>query len=452
MKVHFIAIGGSAMHNLALELHRKGYRVTGSDDEIFEPSRSRLEAAGLLPDRPGWHPEKITPDLDAVILGMHAREDNPELLQARTLGLRVYSYPEYLYQQTQDKKRVVVGGSHGKTTTTSMIMHVLKNCGIEFDYMAGALLEGFDTPVHLSGRSRIAVFEGDEYLSSPIDRRPKFHHYHPDIAILTGIAWDHMNAFPTFGQYIEQFARFIESIEPGGELIYFRQDETIRKIAGQAPASVRLTPYDTFPHTVRNGRTFLLHQGETPLEIFGEHNLQNISAAWLACRTLGIGITDFLQHISTYRGADKRLQKIAENQTSTVYLDFAHSPSKLKATLHAVRRQYPERKLIACLELHTFSSLNAAFLPQYRNSMAEADEAIVFFDPEVVRHKQLPAISPTEVKAGFNSAALQVCTGQRELLSRLENRDYADSVLLLMTSGNFSGINVKQLAQDLLTP
>lgn len=451
MNVHFIAIGGSAMHNLALELHKKGYRVSGSDDEIFEPSRTRLEKAGILPPQWGWYPEKITRDLDAVILGMHAREDNPELLRAQELGVRIYSYPEYLYEQTKDKKRVIVGGSHGKTTTTSMIMHVLKNCGIAFDYMAGALLEGFDTMVHLSDQSRIAVFEGDEYLSSPIDRRPKFHHYHPDIAILTGIAWDHMNVFPTFGNYVEQFALFIESIQPGGELIYYQEDENIQHITARKPASVSLTPYTTFPHIVRNGKTWLTLDGETPLEIFGEHNLQNTSAAWHACRSLGISDTDFLKHISTYRGAAKRLQKIAEHPTATVFMDFAHSPSKLKATIHAVRQQYPDRKLIACMELHTFSSLNATFLPQYKNSMKEADEAIVFYNPEVVSHKQLPEIRIPDVRAGFNDPNLRVFTDNRLLIPSLENKNYDNSVLLIMTSGNFSGIDLKSLAQHLLS-
>lgn len=451
MKVHFIAIGGSAMHNLALELHKKGYHVSGSDDEIFEPSRSRLENAGILPAEWGWYPEKITGDLDAVILGMHARKDNPELIKARESGIRIYSYPEYLYEQTKDKKRVIVGGSHGKTTTTSMIMHVLKNCGIAFDYMAGALLEGFDTMVHLSEESRIAVFEGDEYLSSPIDLRPKFHHYHPDIAILTGIAWDHMNVFPTFSNYVEQFALFIESIQPGGELIYYKGDENIPKITGRRPASVTLTPYETFPHVIRNGKTWLSLQGETPLAIFGEHNLQNISAAWHACKSLGISETDFLKHISTYQGAAKRLQKIAENQTSTVFMDFAHSPSKLKASIHAVRQQYPGRKLIACMELHTFSSLNATFLPQYKNSMKEADKAIVYFNPEVVRHKQLPEISTADVEAGFNDPGLSVFTDNQQLIASLENKDYDNSVLLIMTSGNFSGIDLRAFAQQLIS-
>lgn len=450
MNVHFIAIGGSAMHNLALELHKKGYRVTGSDDEIFEPSKSRLQNANLLPEAWGWFPEKITPQLDAVILGMHARADNPELLRARELGIRIFSYPEYLYEQTKNKKRVIVGGSHGKTTTTSMIMHVLKNAGITFDYMAGALLEGFDTMVHLSDESKIAVFEGDEYLSSPIDLQPKFHHYHPDIAILTGIAWDHMNVFPTFENYVEQFAVFIEKISENGSLIYYNQDENIRKIIPRCKPSVECLPYHTFPHRIQKGITYLIQNGEHPIQIFGKHNLQNISAAYLACQKLGITDDVFFASMASYKGAAKRLQKIAENDQTTVFLDFAHSPSKLQATLQAVREQYPDRKIVACMELHTFSSLNAAFLPQYKNTMAQADQAIVFFNPEVVQHKHLPEITTEDVQKGFASPALQVYTDNQRLLQQLTQEDYSNSVLLIMTSGNFSGIDIKNLANQLI--
>lgn len=451
MNVHFIAIGGSAMHNLALELHKKGYHVTGSDDEIFEPSKSRLSQAGILPEAWGWFPEKITTNLDAVILGMHALNDNPELLKARELGIKIFSYPEYLYEQTKNKKRVIIGGSHGKTTTTSMIMHVLRDAGIEFDYMAGALLDGFDTMVHLSDKSQIAVFEGDEYLSSPIDMRPKFHHYHPDIAVITGIAWDHMNVFPTFENYVEQFAMFIDRISANGTLIYFAGDENIQAIAGRGESSINRIPYTDFPHAVRDGKTYLRLGGtETEIQIFGQHNLQNISAAYQVCKQLGIDDQQFLKGISTYKGAAKRLQKIAEKGNAIAYLDFAHSPSKLQATIHAVKAQYPERRLIACMELHTFSSLNAAFLPQYKDSMNEADEAIVFFDPEVVKHKRLPEIGPEDVRKGFANEKIKVYTDNRELIAALSAKDYRNSVLLIMTSGNLSGINLKELAGQLL--
>lgn len=450
MKIHFIAIGGSAMHNLALALHQKGYEVTGSDDEIFEPSRGRLEKAGLLPAEWGWFPEKITRELDAIILGMHAREDNPELLRAQELGLKIYSYPEYLYEQTKDKKRVIIGGSHGKTTTTSMIMHVLKTCGVEFDYMVGALLDGFDTMVHLSHNSKIAVFEGDEYLSSPIDMRPKFHHYYPDIAVITGIAWDHMNVFPTFENYVEQFGLFAEKITENGCLIYFEEDDNIRKITDRRRSSVKAIPYAAFPHTVRNGKTFLKLNGEKELQIFGLHNMQNISAAYLVCKELGIGDQAFLNAIATYKGAAKRLQKMGEKGNTVAYLDFAHSPSKLKATVDAVKEQYPDRHLYACMELHTFSSLNANFLPQYKNSMDSADTAFVFFNPEVIRHKKLPEITTGDVKKGFGNDNLKVFTDNQELLKVLQSQNYDNSVLLIMTSGNFSGINIKETVDNLI--
>lgn len=451
MNIHFIAIGGSAMHNLALALHKKGYHVTGSDDEIFEPSKSRLKNAGILPETSGWNPERITRELDAVILGMHAREDNPELIRAKELGVKIYSYPEYLYEQTKDKKRIIIGGSHGKTTTTSMIMHILKNCGIEFDYMAGALLEGFDTMVHLSHESKIAVFEGDEYLSSPIDMRPKFHHYHPDIAILTGIAWDHVNVFPIFSDYVEQFAIFIDKITPGGSLFYFNEDKNIGKIINRGDKSVKKVAYNTFPHKVREGKTFLQLNGkETELKIFGNHNMQNLAAAYLVCKELEISDDDFLKAITSYNGAAKRLQKIAETPHAVAYLDFAHSPSKLKATVDAVKAQYPNKKLIACMELHTFSSLNASFLPQYKDCMKDADKAIVFFNPEVVAHKRLPEITVNDVKKGFGDGNLSVFTDNTELIKTLEQEDYNNTILLIMTSGNFSGIDIKKTVDDLI--
>ena len=449
MNIHFIAIGGSAMHNLALELHKKGYQITGSDDEIFEPSKSRLYNASLLPPKWGWFPKKITKEIDAVILGMHARIDNPELLRAKELGVKIFSYPEYLYEQTKNKTRVIVGGSHGKTTTTSMIIHVLESMNIEFDYMAGALLEGFDTMVRLSDKSKIAVFEGDEYLSSPIDMRPKFHHYRPDIAIITGIAWDHMNVFPTFENYVEQFALFIEQITPNGTLIYFQEDENIQEIIKRASASVKQLPYNTLPHQINEGTTYL-EANNTPLQVFGNHNLQNMSAAYLVCKELGISEQDFLTNIATYKGANKRLQKLAENEQTTVFLDFAHSPSKLEATIHAVKEQFPNRKLIACMELHTFSSLNADFLPQYDGTMNKADEAIVFFNPEVVKHKKLPKITTEDVAKGFNSENVKVYTDNQQLVETLMNKNYDQTVLLIMTSGNFSGVNLQEFAELLL--
>src|ERR1035437_6053473 len=371
MKIHLIAIGGNAMHNLALALYHNGYEVSGSDDEIFEPSRSRLEKFGLLPPEIGWFPERITSNIDAVILGMHAREYNPELIKAQELGLTIYSYPEYLFEQTKGKKRVVIAGSHGKTTITSMIMHVLKHNRMDFDYMVGALVDGFDTMVSLSESTAVAIFEGDEYLSSPIDKKPKFHLYKPHIALITGIAWDHINVFPTLEIYVEQFAKFIDLIEPNGTLFYYEGDPVLNSLVKKTSNRINAKPYKEHDYTVHEHNTYLLSQsGSYKLNVFGIHNIQNVSAAKLICNQLGISDQEFYKGIATFKGASKRLQVLKSEDHSIAFLDFAHAPSKVKATINALKGQFPERKLIACLELHTFSSLNLEFLDQYKSSMS----------------------------------------------------------------------------------
>ncbi len=371
MHIHFIAIGGSAMHNLALALHHKGYIVTGSDDVIFEPSKGRLAAKGLLPELFGWFPEKIHKDLDAVILGMHAKPENPELLRAQELGLTIYSYPEFLYEQSKDKTRVVIGGSHGKTTITSMILHVLNYHGIEVDYMVGAQLDGFDRMVHLTEKNDFMVLEGDEYLSSPIDRRPKFHLYKPNIALLSGIAWDHINVFPTFENYVEQFQIFVDSIVKGGSITYNEEDPEVVKVVEASENAIRKLPYATPEYSVEDGQTLLeTPEGPMPIEIFGKHNLNNLAGAKWICQNMGVDEDDFYEAIATFSGASKRLEKIAEGDSAVVYKDFAHSPSKVAATTNAVKEQYPNRKVIACLELHTYSSFNAEFLKEYKGALA----------------------------------------------------------------------------------
>ena len=370
MNVHFIAIGGSAMHNLALALHNKGYKVTGSDDTIFEPSKSRLESKDLLPEIFGWFPEKITKNLDAVVLGMHAKADNSELLKAQELDLKIYSYPEYLYEQSKHKTRVVIGGSHGKTTITSMILHVMHYHNRDVDYMVGAPLEGFDIMVKLTDYNDFMVLEGDEYLSSPIDRRPKFHLYKPNIALLSGIAWDHINVFPTYQNYIEQFEIFVDSIVKGGSITYNHEDEEVKRIVETSKNSIRKLPYFTPKYTVENGQTLLeTPEGKLPIEMFGKHNLNNLAGAKWICQHMGIDEDDFYEAIESFKGASKRLEKIAENSTSVVFKDFAHSPSKVKATTNAVKEQYQDRILVACLELHTYSSLNAEFLKEYKGAL-----------------------------------------------------------------------------------
>ena len=426
------------MHNLALAVASKaGYKVTGSDDEIFDPALSHLREAGLLPDEMGWHPERITPDIDAIILGMHAREDNPELIRARELGIKIYSFPEYLYEQTKDKIRIVVGGSHGKTTTTSMILYVLNRLGIEADYMVGAQIEGFERMVRLSDTAKYAVFEGDEYLTSPLDLRSKFLWYHPHIAILTGIAWDHINVFPTFPQYVDTFRKFVDSIEPDGSFIYYQGDENLRTIASGARKDITCIPYDAY-------------EGNVAMQVFGRHNMQNLQAAMLACHCIGVAPDDFYREISTFTGASNRLEKICETESSVAYKDFAHSPSKLKATVNAVRERYPDKKLVACMELHTFSSLMADFLPQYKGCMAEADVAYVYFNPKVIEHKRLTPITAEEVREAFGTKNVEVFTDSAALQERLKSLNYENTALLMMSSGTFDGINVKEFAAQLI--
>ena len=451
-RVHFIAIGGAAMHNLAIAICKKNnFQVTGSDDEIFEPSYSRLKEHGLLPEQMGWFPERIHKGLHAVILGMHATEDNPELIRARELGLKIYSFPEYLFQQTRSKTRIVVGGSHGKTTTTAMILFVLKQLRIDTDYMVGAQIDGFDNMVRLSYESRIAVFEGDEYLTSPIDPRPKFHLYKPHIAVLTGIAWDHINVFPTFENYVEQFRKFVDLMEVQGRLVYFEGDKNLNEIASGLRRDIVPFGYTTPKHDVRNGITYLITKyGDVPLKIFGLHNLQNMEAARLACKQIGVTDEQFYSVISEFSGASGRLQKVAETATSVAFVDFAHSPSKLWATVQAVRQQFPDKKLIACMELHTFSSLIDEFLPQYADSMAEADTAFVYYNPEVVEHKRLAEITPEQVKQAFGGDNLVVFTDSESLQAALREQKYDNAALLFMSSGNFSGINLTELGKELL--
>jgi UDP-N-acetylmuramate: L-alanyl-gamma-D-glutamyl-meso-diaminopimelate ligase len=451
MRVHFIAIGGSAMHNLAIALHKKGFEVTGSDDVLFEPSVSRLKRYGIFPEKDGWYPEKLTGDIDAVILGMHARIDNPELIKAQQLGLKVYSYPEYIYEQSKDKLRVVIGGSHGKTTITSMILHVLQVAGTDFDYLVGAQLEGFDTMVRLTADAPVIVIEGDEYLASPIDRRPKFHLYKANIGVISGIAWDHINVFPTFDNYIEQFKLFIETIEIGGQLVYSQTDAVVNEMVLNDFSEIEKLPYGLPNYTIENGVTSIINDGKKyPLLVFGEHNLLNIQAASLVCESLGVKPDDFYQHITTFKGAARRLELLGKTPNAAIFKDFAHSPSKLKATVHAVKTQFPERKLIAWIELHTFSSLNKDFLSQYAGSMNEADRAIVFIDKKTFEQKKLTPYPAEVVKAAFAKDDLLFFNEPASLLVFLEGVKIIDCNLLMMSSGNFGGLDLVNISNKLL--
>ena len=446
MRTHFIAIGGSAMHNLALALHNKGYQVTGSDDAIFEPSKSRLDKKGILPAELGWFPEKINQDIEAVILGMHAKADNPELLKAQELGLKIYSYPEFLYEQSKNKTRVVIGGSHGKTTITSMILHVMHYHNIEVDYMVGAQLEGFDTMVHLTDENDFMVLEGDEYLSSPIDRRPKFHLYQPNIALISGIAWDHINVFPTYENYVEQFEIFIKMITNGGILIYNEDDLEVKRVAEMATNPIRKLPYSTPNYKVENGKTLLeTPEGDMPIEVFGAHNLNNLAGAKWVCQNMGVDQEAFYEAIASFKGASKRLEKIAESKNKIAFKDFAHSPSKVAATTKAVKEQFPDRTLVACLELHTYSSLNAEFLKEYEGALAFADMAVVFYSPDAVQIKQLDKVSYEQIAEAFNRKDLIIYTNPLDFKEYLFNLNLENSALLLMSSGNYGGLNFDEV-------
>ena len=453
MNVHFIAIGGAAMHNLALALHHKGMQVTGSDDTIFEPSKSRLNAAGLLPASFGWFSEKITKNTDAVVLGMHAKEDNPELLKAQELGLKIYSYPEFLYEQSKHKTRVVIGGSHGKTTITAMILHVLNYHDIEVDYMVGAQLEGFDVMVKLTDDADFMVLEGDEYLSSPIDRRPKFHLYQPNIALLSGIAWDHINVFPTFENYLDQFKIFVNSITVGGSISYNTEDEHVKTIVEASDNQIRKFPYQTPEHTIEDGVTYLeTEEGPLPLEIFGAHNLNNLAGSKWICQQMGVDQEDFYEAISSFSGASKRLEKVAENANCVVYKDFAHSPSKVKATTEAVKSQYPKRPLVACLELHTYSSLNAAFLEHYKGALDAADTAVVFYSPQAVEIKKLESVSKTQIETAFERDDLIIYTDPELFKNYITSLEFSQKTVLLMSSGSYGGLDFEALKNKVSDP
>ena len=450
MRVHFIAIGGSVMHQLAIALARKGYQVSGSDDEIFEPARSNLASQAILPPETGWFPSKITPDLDAIILGMHAKDDNPELLKAREFHLKIYSFPEYVFQESRNKERVVVGGSHGKTTTTSMIMHVLKGAGKDFDFMVGARLPGFEYAVSISD-APVIICEGDEYPASALEKRPKFHFLFPHIAVLTGIAWDHINVFPTFDFYLEQFRVFIRMIEPGGLLIYNETDPVLKSLVeAAAQDNIRKTGYGIPDHRVDSGSTTLVLDGiSQELRVFGTHNLLNMHAAWIVCRELGVTVTDFLKQIARFTGASKRLELLAERGNTRVYRDFAHAPSKVRATIAAMKEQFPDRRLIAVLELHTYSSLQAGFMTEYKGALDPADKALLYYSAHALELKRLPPLDPEIIRKGFAAPALKIINSAQELSRWLKEQSYENSNLLLMSSGNYDGLDIVTFAKEI---
>ncbi len=452
---HFIAIGGAAMHNLAIALHKKGYKVTGSDDEIFDPARSNLEKYGLLPEKEGWFPEKITRNIDAIILGMHAHADNPELQKAKQLGIKIYSYPEFVYEQSKNKTRVVIGGSHGKTTTTGMVMHVLRYAGKDFDYVVGSAVKGFENTVKLSEEASIIVIEGDEYLTSALDPVPKFHKYKADFGVITGIAWDHINVFETYDKYKEQFRKFVETFNENGTLFYFGENPEIKETVSKVRPDVKKIPYFTHKYIEREGKTFLItpDNHEVELKIFGKHNMQNVSAAKMVASALGIDEETFYEAIARFEGSAKRLEKVFDKNGLVVFSDFAHAPSKVASTVKAVKEKYPDKRLIAVFELHTYSSLNKKFLSQYEHTLDTADYAIVYYNKHTLELKRLPEITPADVKKGFGRTDLVVMTDRNGLIKHLKmNYNFDNTVLLMMSSGNFSGIDIAKLGKVLIKP
>ncbi len=443
MKIHFIAIGGAIMHQLAIALLRKGFEITGSDDEIHNPAKANLEQVGLMPEAIGWHPERITPELDGVILGMHAKANNPELLKAQELGIKIYSFPEYIYEVAKDKKRVVIAGSHGKTTTTAMVMHVLKECGLAFDYMVGAQVAGFEHAVQLSDAPLI-ILEGDEYPASVIEKRPKIHFYQPHISVLTGIAWDHVNVFPTFENYKEQFEIYLNGFANDSLLIFNAEDEEVKQLSLKYLTKFRTQAYQT-PDFLVVDNTVVINTpyGEQPLQLFGNHNIQNMEAARQVCSELGIDEIQFFKAIASFKGAARRFEKINEREDFVAYRDFAHAPSKLKASLQGARNQFRDRYLIACFELHTYSSLNEAFLKEYKESMLPADAAAVFYSSHALQIKGLPPLHKETIQHHFGQDNLLV-EDNKDALAAWIRAQIAQApkpvCLLLMSSGTFDGM------------
>ena len=449
MKIHFIAIGGSAMHNLAIALKLKGYSITGSDDTINDPSRSRLKKYNLLPQKEGWFSDKITSDIDAVVLGMHAKDDNPELLKAREIGLKIYSYPEFIFNQSKDKIRIVIGGSHGKTSITSLVLHVLSTLNIESDYMVGAQLDGFEVMVKLTDTSKYIVLEGDEYLSSALDLRPKFHLYKPHIALISGIAWDHINVFKTFENYLKQFEIFINSIEKNGTLVYNELDPELKKLVSSNKSNLNYIPYSIPKHKIIDGISFIdINNRLYRLKIFGDHNLQNISGALNICKALGVESEDFYNAITSFNGASNRLELVYKSSDTIIFKDFAHSPSKVKATTEAVHKQFPNRKLISFFELHTYSSLNPLFLEKYRDTLKHSDECYIYYSEKNMRIKRLEPIDSELIIRSFNHSSLTVIDNYEKLNKKIYDLDLSNSVLLMMSSGKFGGLDIDKIKKS----
>ncbi len=450
-RIHFIAIGGSTMHNLAIALHRQGHVISGSDDEIFEPAKNKLLKHNLFPEETGWFPEKLNNEIDTIILGMHARVDNPELMRAKALGLKIYSYPEYIYEQSIDKQRIVIAGSHGKTTITAIIMHVLNKINRKFDYLIGAEVEGFDVMVRLTDDAPVIIIEGDEYLASPIRRQPKFMFYHHHIGLISGLAWDHVNIYSTFEEYVKSFEIFADSTPKSGILIFDSNDDLVSVIGKKERADVTDVEYSIHPHEIQEGKSFLKSDfGKIPIQIFGNHNMRNISGAKTVLNKIGITDEQFYKEISSFNGIKRRLEQVGENFNTAIYRDFAHAPSKLAATLDALKNQFPDRGLIACLELHTFSSLNKKFIKEYQGTFNVPDISIVYYNPNGASVKKIEILSDDEIKKAFKRPDLKIFTEKSQMIQFLKDQNWENKNLVMMSSGNFDNLNMTEITQGIL--
>lgn len=450
MKLHFIAIGGSIMHGLAIALQRAGHTVSGSDDQIYNPAKNRLSQAGILPEKEGWDPDRITVDLDAIILGMHAFEDNPELRRAKELGLSIYSFPEFIYEQSRNKQRVVIAGSYGKTTVTAMVMHVLKGVGKDFDYLVGAAVPGFDNAVRISETAPVIIIEGDEYLASRLDRRPKFLLYKPHMVALTGISWDHINVFPTEAEYIAQFEYLIQAMSKAADIAYNSSDKLLNKLvkAHTNEESQYLHPYTTPTYRIRDGVYHVKIGGvSSPVALIGKHNMANMQTAWEVCRLLSVEPEAFMEQMRTFVGAKSRLETVSEEGNRLVIKDYAHAPAKVLATVEAVRERYKKKNLVACVELHTFSSLNEDFLPLYKNSLKAANKRIVFVDPHAVESRRMKPITARQIQAAFGDSKLTFVSTIEALQKAINDARKGDDVFLMMSSGNFGGLALENVGK-----
>ena len=445
MKIHFIAIGGSIMHSLAIQLKKNGHIITGSDDVIREPSKSNLNHYDILPAKEGWCSKKISTDLDMVILGMHAKKNNPELLEAQKYNIPVISFPEFIFNSSKYKKRVVIAGSHGKTTITAMIIHVLNEYNIKFDYLLGAKIDALENQVKLDD-SKLIIIEGDEYFSSAIDLKPKFMHYDPDVLVVSGVSWDHINVFPTKSSYESAFSKLLNHvIEKNGKIFYYTHDLFLQK---SLSAYNQLSQsYDSPRYIIKKGQFILVHKNENiPLNIFGKHNMENMEAARQVCQEIGVCESDFYKSIKNFKGASRRLNLIKEIENhSAVYYDFAHSPSKVFATVNAVKELYPDRFLIGCLELHTYSSLNVDFIPNYLNTLNNCSESWLYFDEQELQRKGFAKLDRKFLLRAFNHPNMTIINNKKLLRQKINQIELDNTNLLLMSSGNFSGLDIKSI-------